>query len=142
MGSCCWHRELSLVLCDDLEGWGGEWGVRLKRKETYIHLIRVVVQQKRTQHCQAIIVFVLTQLCPTLCDVVDYSLPGSSVHGVFQARILELPFPPLWVFPNTGLESSSLCISCISRQILYHCATWESQSNYSLILKNKFKKLQ
>ena len=31
----------------------------------------------------------VTQLCPTLCDPMDYSLPGSSVHGIFQARILE-----------------------------------------------------
>ena len=29
------------------------------------------------------------QLCPTLCDPMDYSLPGSSVHGISQARILE-----------------------------------------------------
>ena len=27
--------------------------------------------------------------CPTLCDPVDYSLPGFSVHGILQARILE-----------------------------------------------------
>ena len=31
----------------------------------------------------------VTQSCPTLCDPMDYSLPGSSVHGIFQARILE-----------------------------------------------------
>ena len=31
----------------------------------------------------------LLQLCPTLCDPVDSSLPGSSVHGVLQARTLE-----------------------------------------------------
>ena len=29
------------------------------------------------------------KLCPTLCDPMDCSLPGSSVHGIFQARILE-----------------------------------------------------
>ena len=29
------------------------------------------------------------QLCPTLCNPMDYSLPESSVHGIFQARILE-----------------------------------------------------
>ena len=29
------------------------------------------------------------QLCPTLCNPMDGSLPGSSVHGIFQARILE-----------------------------------------------------
>ena len=35
------------------------------------------------------------QLCPTLCDPMDFSLPGSSVHGILQARILEwvaIPF--------------------------------------------------
>ena len=31
----------------------------------------------------------VTQWCLTLCDPMDYNLPGSSVHGVFQARILE-----------------------------------------------------
>ena len=31
----------------------------------------------------------LLQLCPTLCGPMDCSLPGSSVHGIFQARILE-----------------------------------------------------
>ena len=31
----------------------------------------------------------LLQLCPTLCDPVNCSLPGSSVHGILQARILE-----------------------------------------------------
>ena len=31
----------------------------------------------------------VAQLCLTLCDPVDYSLPGFSVHGVFQARVLE-----------------------------------------------------
>ena len=29
------------------------------------------------------------QLCPTLLDPMDCSLPGSSVHGIFQARVLE-----------------------------------------------------
>ena len=31
----------------------------------------------------------VSQLCPTLSDPMDYSLPGSSVHGIFQARVLE-----------------------------------------------------
>ena len=29
----------------------------------------------------------VTQLCPNLCDFMNYSLPGSSVHGIHQARI-------------------------------------------------------
>ena len=31
----------------------------------------------------------VAQLCPTLCDPMDCSLPGSSVHGILQARVLE-----------------------------------------------------
>ena len=31
----------------------------------------------------------VTQSSPTLRDPVDYSLPGSSIHGIFQARVLE-----------------------------------------------------
>ena len=31
----------------------------------------------------------ISQSSPTLCDPMDFSLPGSSVHGIFQARILE-----------------------------------------------------
>ena len=31
----------------------------------------------------------VAQLCPTLSDPMDYSLPGSSAHGIFQARVLE-----------------------------------------------------
>ena len=37
----------------------------------------------------------VAQLCPTLCKPMDCSLPGSSVHGILQARILEwaaIPF--------------------------------------------------
>ena len=40
------------------------------------------------------------QLCPILCDPMDCSLPGSSVHGIFQARILE------WVAVSFSRRSS------------------------------------
>ena len=34
------------------------------------------------------------QSCPTFCDPMDCSLPGSSIHGIFQARVLEwVPLP-------------------------------------------------
>ena len=37
----------------------------------------------------------VTQSCTILCDPMDCSLPGSSIHGIFQARVLSgLPFPP------------------------------------------------
>ena len=49
----------------------------------------------------------VTQLCLTLCDPIDCSLQGSSVHGILQARILEwvgLPFPSPWDLPIPGIE--------------------------------------
>ena len=54
----------------------------------------------------------------------DCSLPGFSVHGIFQARILE------WVVISSSRGLSQprdpTCISCIGRHILYHWATWEA----------------
>ena len=50
----------------------------------------------------------VTPLCPTLCDPMDCSPPGSSVHGVLQARILEwVAIPFSRGFPNTGIEPGS-----------------------------------
>ena len=52
----------------------------------------------------------------------DYSPAGSSVHGIFQARILEwLPFPTPGDLPNPGIEAVPY-VSCTDRWILYHCA--------------------
>ena len=38
---------------------------------------------------RACVCVLVAQMCPTLCDPMDYSSPGSSDHGMFQARILE-----------------------------------------------------
>ena len=40
------------------------------------------------------------QLCPTLCNPMDCSLPDSSVHGIFQARVLE------WIAISSSRGSS------------------------------------
>ena len=43
----------------------------------------------------SLVVVLVAQLCPTLCDPMDYGLPGSSGHGLLQARILEwVAMPP------------------------------------------------
>ena len=56
----------------------------------------------------------VTQSCLTLCDPMDYSPPGSSVRGIFQARILE------WVAISFSWDWTQ--VSYIGRQILYHCS--------------------
>ena len=49
----------------------------------------------------------VTQLCPTLCDHMDHSPPGSSVPGILQARILEwvaILFSMGTSHPDPGIE--------------------------------------
>ena len=54
----------------------------------------------------------VTQLCLTLCDPMDCSPPGSSVHGILQTRVLEWGAIAFSQGLNPGL------LHC--RQILYH----------------------
>ena len=51
----------------------------------------------------------IAQLYLTLCNSMDYSPPGSSVHGILQARILGwgLPWPPPVDLPNPGIKPRS-----------------------------------
>ena len=50
----------------------------------------------------------VTQPCPTLQDPMDSSPPGSSVHGILQARILEwVPRPSPGDLPHPGIEPRS-----------------------------------
>jgi len=70
----------------------------------------------------------VAQSCLTLCDPTDCSPPGSSVHRIFQARIVEQVAVPFSRGPSQPRDGT--CISWdswISRQILYHWATWEAQ---------------
>ena len=50
----------------------------------------------------------VAQLCLTLCDPMDCSLPGSSVHGIFQARVLELGCHCLLRFQALGQSDAKL----------------------------------
>ena len=50
----------------------------------------------------------VAQSCPALCDPMDCSPPGSSVHGIFQARILSgQPFPSAGGLPDPGTAPGS-----------------------------------
>ena len=61
----------------------------------------------------------VAKLCLTLCDPMDFSSPGSFVHGISQARILER----VAISSSRGIfliPRDRTYISCIGRQILYH----------------------
>ena len=68
----------------------------------------------------------MLNLCLTLCNYMDYSPPRFSVHGIFQARILE------WVAISYSRRSSQLrdqtCVSCIAGGFFANCATWYRQN--------------
>ena len=58
--------------------------------------------------CACVCVYARAQLCPTLCDLMEYSPPGSSVRGILQARILVCHFLLLGIFPTQGWNPVSL----------------------------------
>ena len=80
------------------------------------------------------------QSCSTLCDPMDCSQPGSSVHGIFQARILELV--AISYSRGSSWPRDRTCVSWIARQILYHCITWKALLYKSPGWKDFSKRLQ
>ena len=87
--------------------------------EVYNNLHMYVNTQRHSIHNVPVCVCVCAQSCPTLCDSMDCSPPGSSVQGIFQVRILE------WVAIYSSRGSSQpkdrtqvSCISCIGRLYL------------------------
>ena len=89
-------------VCSDLSHPPASWGTMAK---SFIFLEHQPVK--------------VTQSCPTFCDPVDYRPPGSSVHGILQARILE------WVaissFRGSSWPRNQTHVSyvCICRRVLF-----------------------
>ena len=74
-----------------------------------------VVLISAAQQNESVVCVKVSQSCRTLCNAMDYSLPGSSVHGILQARILE------WIAILSYRGSSQprdqtyvSCVSCIA----------------------------
>ena len=72
------------------------------------------------------------QSCPTLWNPMDYNTPGSSIHGIHQARILEwqeywsgLPCPSPGDLPNPGLEPASLMSCAMAGGFFTTSAIWQ-----------------
>ena len=69
------------------------------------------------------------QLCLSLCDTMDRSPPGSSVHGILQARILEwVAMPSSWGSPQLGVRTGSLRSPALAGEFFTAGATWLTKS--------------
>ena len=65
------------------------------------HVICVIVKENTSESESEV-----AQSCPTLCDPMFCSLPGSSVHGIFRARVLDGGATPEDL-PDPGIEPVS-----------------------------------
>ena len=79
----------------------------------YVHLV------KGREHLRKRCVKVkVTQSCPTLCHTMDCSLPGSTVHGILQARILEWVAVPFSRGSPQAMDQ--IQVSCVAGRYFYH----------------------
>ena len=114
-------------------------GLSLGRILPYIqlaHQILLILYQLLFPLCLHCVLHAkLLQSCLTLCNRIDYSPPGSSVHGILQARILE------WVAISFSRGSSQSrdsthvsYISCFGRWVLYQQRHLRSPASTDLTL--------
>ena len=98
--------------------WMEEYDKRqLLRLQAWVQNTTPMTQQFHSCVCSA----KSLQLCQTLCNPMNHSPPGSSVHGILQARILE------WIAKPSSRRSSQprdrthvSYVSCTGRHVLYH----------------------
>ena len=119
------YRELCSMLCGSLDG-RGVWG-RVDTGTRMAESLCCPPEAITTLLTDCMLYAQSLHLCLTLCSPVDYSPPGSSVHGILQARILEwvaLPFfrGSSWPRDRTCIS----CVSCIAGRFFTHWATWEA----------------
>ena len=105
------------------------WGVEKNKSmdfrweyEVWCQSIKSGTRKSLSEGCE------VSQSCLTLYDPVDYSLPGSSIHGIFQARVLE------WVAISFSRGSSQprgwTWISCIAGRCFTIWASSEASEGY------------
>ena len=67
------------------------------------------------------------QLRPTICDLIERSLPGSSVQGFSRQEYWSgLPCPPPGDLPDLGPEPMSLMYPALAGRFFTNSATWEA----------------
>ena len=92
--------------------------------------VRIRHIQPKSPECVCVLV---AQSCPTLCDPMDCSQPGSPVNGILQARILEwisIPFSR-----GSSLSRDWTLVSCIAGRFFTNWATGKSLNLQRLVGK-------
>ena len=73
-----------------------------------------------------------------LCDAMAYSLPGSSVHGILQVRILEwAAIPPQGDLPDPGIKPVSLMSPALAGGLFTTGTNWEAPKNSHITIITK-----
>ena len=68
------------------------------------------------------------QSCPTPHDPMGHSPPGSSLHGILQARVLEwFVCPPPGDFPDPGIEAAFFMSPALAGCFIITSTNWEAQ---------------
>ena len=96
------------------------WLILIHQSPVLTFLFSVSIRQiTKKSRMSLVYLWSAVQSCPTLCDPMDYSLPGFSVYGIFQTRILKqvaisYSRGSSWPKDHTWVSG----ISCTGRQIL------------------------
>ena len=127
----------------ELRWWGQHWGAVATVPSSPRWDRLDAGKQLRAPSDSALCVKVLvSQSCPTICNPMDCSLPGSSVPGILKAGILEwiaIPFPR-----GSSRPRVQTWVSCIIGRFFTICATREAHCGelYNYFMKSQFNNIE
>ena len=124
-----WHRELSLVLCDELERWDGRWvGGRLRREGMYVYMEQYF-QNSRRKRAR---VYLIQQKNSLTCAVPFLHVQGKATI----ATALETPnrIPALAIGAHPGKR---FALIDIYKQNRVGMQSWSKQMRRSIILSEE-----
>ena len=102
------------------------WNIKVILKiESRVCKLNSLVSDRHSANAERVVSFPqkanALQSCPPRGDPMDHSPPGSSVHCVLQARMLErVPMPSFRGYFQSRDHTRASCVPCIGRQALYH----------------------
>ena len=100
-----------------------------KKKEIFKNILRQMTMKTQPFKIYACLLAKLLHLCPTLCNPMNHSKPGSSVHGILRQEYWSgLPYPTRDL-PNPRIKPTSLLSPALAGRCFTTNATWEAHQN-------------